>query len=221
MAVPATMSAVALAALIALPGQPIPEEEGPVPGAGDLHITVTDEAEDRLSPGDRVEYTVKVRNSGGEALPEARITSFLPDSMRYVDGAPEGVETGRATWERPLEAGERATLTMTAEVVSVPERGARPVSTVCLAPSSEAALVSCASSVHHVPRQVPLAWIAAALGAALILAIAAGGLLRLRSVRRPRPEPEPEPSAEHGPGEVPDVRAFPDRASVHHLDAHR
>ncbi len=110
---------------------------------------------------------------------------------------------------------------MTAEVVSVPERGARPVSTVCLAPSSEAALVSCASSVHHVPRQVPLAWIAAALGAALIIAIAAGGLLRLRSVRRPRPEPEPEPSAEHGPGEVPDVRAFPDRASVHHLDAHR
>jgi uncharacterized repeat protein (TIGR01451 family) len=220
MAVSAAVSAFGLAALIALPGQPLSTEDGPVPGAGSLHVTVeAEQSEERLRPGDRVEYTVKVRNAGYEALPDTQIVQFLPPSMRYVSGAPEGVQEGVAEWERPLEPGERAVLTVVGEVTRVPEGAGRPVSTVCLRPGPGAALASCASSVHEVQRVLPFAWVAAGLFLVLSAAVAVGGYLRYRRTRRPRPEP-PAPS-NHSPGAVPNIRTFPGRAPVYHLDAHR
>ncbi len=219
MAVPAAVSAVGLAALIALPGQPVEKDEGPVPGVGSLHITVQERSEERLRPGDRVEYTVKVRNSGSEALPDAEIVQFLPPAMRYVSGAPEGVEAGQAAWPQPLEPGERAVRTVVGELTEVPEGARQPVSTVCLRPEPGAALVSCASSVHGVQRVLPFVWVVAGLILVLSAAVAAGGFLRYRGTRGPRPEPEPP--SNHSPGSVPNIRTFPGRAPVYHLDAHR
>ncbi|MBQ1084344.1 MULTISPECIES: DUF11 domain-containing protein [unclassified Nocardiopsis] len=219
MAVPAAVSALGLAALIALPGQPVQTDDGPVPGAGSLHVTVQERSEDRLRPGDRVEYTVKVRNAGVEALPDARVVQFLPPSMRYVSGAPEGVEEGRAEWVQPLEPGERAALTVVGELTEVPEGAQQPVSTVCLRPAADASLSSCASAVHEVQRVVPMVWVVAGLLAVAAFAIAVGGYLRYRGTRGPRPEPE-TPS-NHSPGSVPNLRTFPGRAPVYHLDAHR
>ncbi|WP_026119827.1 DUF11 domain-containing protein [Nocardiopsis ganjiahuensis] len=219
MAVPAVVSAVGLAAMIALPGQPVQTDEGAVPGAGSLHVTVQDRSEGRLRPGDRVEYTIKVRNAGYEALPDAQIVQFLPPSMRYVSGAPEGVEEGRAEWGQPLEPGERAVVTVVGELSEVPEGAQQPVSTVCLRPAADAALTSCAASVHQVKRVLPLVWVLAGLSLVLCAAVAAGGYLRYRGTRRPRPEPE-VPS-NHSPGSVPNIRTFPGRAPVYHLDAHR
>lgn len=219
MAVPAAVSAVGLAALIALPGQPVQTDEGPVVGAGSLHVTVQDRSEERLRPGDRVEYTIKVRNAGYEALPDARVVQFLPPSMRYVSGAPEGVEEGRAEWVQPLEPGERAALTVVGELTDVPKGAQQPVSTVCLSPAADAALASCASSVHQVQRVLPLVWVVAGLLLLLSVAVAVGGYLRYRGTRRPRPEPEAPRN--HSPGSVPNLRTFPGRAPVCHLDAHR
>lgn len=219
MAVSAAVSAVGLAALIALPGQPVQADEGPVPGAGSLHVTVQDRAEERLRPGDRVEYTIKVRNAGYEALPDAQVVQFLSPSMRYVSGAPEGVEAGKAAWEQPLEPGERAVLTVVGELTDVPEGAQQPVSTVCLRPSADAPLASCASSVHQVQRVLPLVWVAAGLFLVLAVAVAVGGFLRYRGTRRPRLDPDPP--SNHSPGSVPNLRTFPGRAPVYQLDAHR
>ncbi len=219
MALPAAVSALGLAALIALPGQPVQADEGPVPGAGSLHVTVQETSEERLRPGDRVQYTVKVRNAGHEALPDARVVQFLPPSMRYVSGAPEGVEDGRAEWVRPLEPGERVVLNVVGELTEVPEGAQQPVSTVCLRPTADAPLSSCASTVHQVQRILPMVWVVAGLLAVAAVAFAVGGYLRYRGTRGPRPEPEPP--SNHSPGSVPNLRTFPGRAPVYQLDAHR
>ena len=220
MAVSAAVSAFGLAALIALPGQPLSTEDGPVPGAGSLHVTVEEEqSEERLRPGDRVEYTVKVRNAGYEALPDAQIVQFLPPSMRYVSGSPEGVQEGVAEWAQPLEPGERAVLTVVGEITRVPEGAGKPVSTVCLRSGPGAALASCTSSVHEVQRVLPFAWVAAGLFLVLSAAVAAGGYLRYRSTRRPRPEPPV--LCDHSPDAVSDIRTLPGRAPVYDLDARR
>lgn len=219
MAVSSAVSAVGLAALIALPGQPAPEEEGPVPGAGSLHVTVGERSEERLQVGDRVEYTVRVRNAGYEAVPDAQVVQFLPASMRYVSGAPEGVEEGRAVWERPLEPGQRDVLTVTAEVTALPEREVQPVSTVCVRPDADARLASCTASVHRVHREPPMVWVVAGVALVVALATGVGGYLRYRGTRRPRVETEPP--SEHAPDPVPVVDAAPGRAPVYHLDTRR
>ena len=219
MAVSSAVSAVGLAVLIALPGQPAPEEEGPVPGAGSLHVTVGERSEERLQVGDRVEYTIRVRNAGYEAVPDAQVVQFLPESMRYVSGAPEGVEGGRAVWERPLEPWQRDVLTVTAEVITLPERGVQPVSTVCMRPAADARLASCTASVHRVHQETPMVWVVAGVALVVALATGVGGYLRYRGTRRPRVEPEPpnDPT----PEPVPEVGTTPDHAPVYHLDAHR
>lgn len=243
MAVTTAMSALGLAALLALPGAhhaPAPgpsADDEPVPGADTLHVDLAARTEEeRLGPGDRVEYTVRIRNSGPEALPDAQVVQFLPSTMRYVSGT-AGAETdgGEAVWTRALEPGERASFRVTAEITGVREGGAHPVTTVCLRPEAGAALASCSSAVHRVYGSVPLAWIAA--GLLLVTAAAAGAVahLRRRGTRRAAPQetgapaPETVPAAETVPapegsgGSVPETvpEAAPDGATVHHLDAHR
>ncbi|KOX23430.1 hypothetical protein ADL05_03035 [Nocardiopsis sp. NRRL B-16309] len=245
------MSAMGLAAMIALPAaQPVAEVEDPrgaglVPGAGDLHVTVEDDVEDRLSPGDRVHYTIRVRNSGYEALPGTQIVQLLPPGMRHVSDSGEGsvdAEASRVVWDRPLEPGARASLTVTTEVRSRPEGASRTATTVCLRPEEGAALVACTASVHRVHGVVPTVWVVAGLAAVAVVGAAVGGLVRYRGSRSPDPRtdpgptrvPEPEPETTPDPGaeapEVPEgdgvgtdsnVRPFPGAAPVYHLDAHR
>lgn len=217
MAVSAAASAVGLAALIVLLGQPPLEDEGPVAGAGSLHVTVEERSEERLRVGDRVEYTIKVRNSGDEAMPQARIVQFLPDSMRYVSGAPDDVEAGPATWEQPLEAGERAVHTVTAELAAVPEGSVQPVSAVCVRPSAEAELAACTSSVHQVRKQVPMAWLVAGMSLVVFAAVAAGGYLRYRGIRGACPGPQRDHAPESGT-ELPVVQ---EETPLCRLDAQR
>jgi uncharacterized repeat protein (TIGR01451 family) len=239
------MSAMGLAALIALPAaQPVTEGPGPrnaevAPGAGNLHVTVEDDVEDRLRPGDRVRYTIRVRNSGYEALPDAQIVQMLPPGTRHLSDTGEGTvdaEASRVTWDQPLEPGERASLAVTTEVESRPEGASRTVTTVCLRPEEGAALAACTASVHRVHGVVPAVWVAAGLALVAAVAVAGGGFARYRSTRHPRPDPDPgtdtapEPEPEEprpegpedtGPDEDSNVRAFPGTAPVYHLDAHR
>lgn len=217
MAVSAAMSAVGLAALIVLPGPSPLEDEGPVAGAGSLHVTVEERSEERLRVGDRVEYTIKVRHSGDEAMPQARIVQFLPDSMRYVSNAPDDVEAGAATWEQPLEAGERVVRTVTAELTAVPEGSAQPVSAVCVRPSAEAELAACTSSVHQVRKQAPVVWVVAGISLVVFAAVAAGGYLRYRGIRGASPEPE----CDHAPESGPELPAVQEETPLCHLDAQR
>lgn len=243
MGVSAVMSAMGLAALIALPAaQPVAEGEDlrgaeVVPGAGNLHVTVEDDVQDRLRPGDRVHYTIRVRNSGYEALPGAQIVQLLPSGMRHVSDSGEGVvdaEAARVVWDQPLEAGERASLAVTTEVETRPEGASRTATTVCLRPEGGAALVACTAAVHRIHGVVPVVWVATGLALVAAVAVGAGGLARYRRTRRPGPRPDPDPARTlmpepeapevpegEGPGPEPTVHAFPGAAPVYHLDAHR
>ncbi|CAL9578844.1 hypothetical protein SUDANB121_05017 [Nocardiopsis dassonvillei] len=223
MGVAAVMSTLGLAALVALPGIQAPdppETRELVPGAETLHVTLTGRAEpERLAPGDRVRYTIGVRNSGPGPVPAAEVVHILPPTMRYVTGT-EGAEVdgGRVVWTRPLEAGERATFDVTGELTALPAGSGRPVSTVCLRSGADGVLASCASQEHAVLRPAVPLWAAATAALAVLLALAGGGTALYLRTRGTRPAP-PEPS-NHTPGSVPNIRTFPG-ATVHHLDAHR
>ncbi|MDT0328841.1 hypothetical protein [Nocardiopsis lambiniae] len=228
MAVAAAMSAVGLAALVSLPGIQAPElvgEKEVVPGAESLHVTLQSAERERLDPGDRVEYTIKVRNSGASDVPEAEVVHFLPTTMRYVGGT-EGAEVdgGRVVWARPLAAGERTSLKLTGELTGVPEGASRPVSTVCLRSGTEGVLTSCASQEHEVRKRLSPLWTGVtAVGLLGILALAGGGIASHVRSRGSRPTPE-EPAdhvpGDNAPGETPDIGTSPG-ATVHRLDARR
>ena len=229
MAVTTAMSALGLAALIVLPGAhhapgPGPSsDDGPVQGSESLHVSLESRSDDeRLGPGDQVGYTIRVRNSGAEELPEAEVVQFLPPTVRYVSGSAgtrAGVEDGRATWTQDLAPGERASFRVTVQITGVLEDGAHPVTTVCLRPEPGAALAACSSALHRVHGSVSPVWVAAGLLLAVATAAGAAGLLRHRGPRRARPAPEAP--GDHTPAPAPNVRTLTDRATVHELDAHR
>ncbi|NKY98700.1 DUF11 domain-containing protein [Nocardiopsis alborubida] len=200
MAVATAVSAVGLVALLALPGaHHAPGEPGGgggevVPGADSLHVALESRADaQRPGPGDRIHYTVDVRNAGGKAVSDAEIVQFLPPTVRYVSGTP-GAETGegRVTWSRSLEPGDRATMRFTGEITAVRGGGLHPVATVCARPEPGAVLVSCDAAVHRVHGVVPPVWVVTALAFAASVALCVGGLVRHRDTRARR-------EREHGP----------------------
>ncbi|MFC9091046.1 hypothetical protein [Nocardiopsis dassonvillei] len=202
MAVATAVSAVGLVALLALPGaHHAPGESGGgggevVPGADSLHVALESRAEARRpGPGDRIHYTVDVRNDGGEAVPEAEIVQFLPPTVRYVSGT-SGAEQGegRVTWSRSLEPGDRASMRFTGEITAVRGGGEHPVATVCARPEPGAVLVSCDAAVHRVHGAVPPVWVVTGLAFAASVALCVGGLVRHRGTRDPL-EGEPEAEA--------------------------
>lgn len=219
MTVSAVMTVVGAAALLTFSGQAAPVERESVSGGQTLHVALSaGEEDERLRPGDRVEYTIRVRNSGDAEFPQAQVVAFLPKNVRHVSGT-EGAraEEGRISWEQSLEPGERAVLHSVGEITGVPEGAEYPVTTVCLRPESDSVLASCTAQTHRVHDSVPWPFVVAA--ALVAAAIGAGGYMRLRSTRRPRPEPE-TPS-NHAPGSVPNIRTFPGAPRVSHLGPRR
>lgn len=221
MAVPTVMTAIGLAAVLTLAGQAVPAGAQERPGEGPLDITLeADAAGDRLNPGDRVEYTIRVHNTGDAVLEEAQVIQFVPETMSHVIGSGNAETEGtRVLWDRPLGPGERATMVSTAEVTGVPEGSSHSSATVCVRPEDGTAVRACTSVDHRIHGAVPWPMVVAA--ALLLFASVVGvmGYARYRSARRPRPEP-PTPS-NHSPGSVPNVRTFPGAAQVYHLDSHR
>ncbi|WP_150254770.1 DUF11 domain-containing protein [Nocardiopsis deserti] len=202
MAVATAVSAVGLMALLTLPGaHHAPGETGGgggevVPGADSLHVALESRADaQRPGPGDRIHYTVNVRNTGEEAVSDAEIVQFLPPTVRYVSGT-SGAEAGegRVTWSRSLEPGDRATMRFTGEITAVRGGGLHPVATVCARPEPGAVLVSCDAAVHRVHGVVPPVWVVTVLAFAASVALCVGGLVRHRDTRA-RLEREPGPGA--------------------------
>lgn len=236
MAVAAAMAALGLAALVALPGvqEPDPgESREVVPGADTLHVSLQEAAEqERLSPGDRVEYTIGVRNSGARVVAGAEIVHHLPPTMRYVTGTPGAeVDGGRVVWSRPLEAGERTSFTVTGELTALPEGAGRPVATACLRSGADGVLVSCASQEHEVRRPLLPLWAGVTAAVVGLLALVGGGTAFHLRTRAPRAAPapsDPEPAAPGPPDPEPgpDPEPAPDGdtrpgATVHRLDVYR
>ncbi|MCY9784735.1 hypothetical protein KIK06_12620 [Nocardiopsis sp. EMB25] len=198
----------------------------PVPGADTLHVVVEAAVEaEPLREGDRVDLTIRIRNSGGEALPEAQVVQFVSPAMEVTSTSPEAaVEDGRIVWTGALEAGERAVLTAVGEITDVPDED-RSVTTVCVRPAPDATLASCASAVHIVRGPVIAPWVIG--GAALTALLTAGAIGLHRRLRRPASAAERETGteaaaeADQGTGAEPKGTADPTPANVYHLDSRR
>ncbi|WP_159942143.1 MULTISPECIES: DUF11 domain-containing protein [unclassified Nocardiopsis] len=200
MTVATAVAAVGLAVLAALPGAAPAAAEG-LPGAGELRVRLSASAdEERLGPGDRIHYVVRVRNSGTETLREAEIVQFLPPTMRYVSGSGgAGAGEGRVTWTRSLRPGELVRMRVTGEITGVRDGGEHPVTTVCARPAPDAVLVSCDAAVHRVHAALPLVWVVTGLAFGAALALCVGAMVRHRHTHptggpppagtRPAPEP--------------------------------
>ncbi|MFI6579052.1 hypothetical protein ACIBFB_24965 [Nocardiopsis sp. NPDC050513] len=208
----------------------------PVPGADTLHVVLESSvAESPLRQGGHVDFTIRVRNAGGESLPEAQVVQFLPAGMSVRPTSPGAVaEGGRIVWTGALEPGERAVLHAVGEVTGA-LGGARAVTTVCVRPDPDATLASCASSAQSVRGPVLAPW--AIGGASLLVLLATGAVALYRRSRRtasaaeartgaeaegpePAPGPEgPEPTAGEERGTAPDEEPAP--ANVYHLDSRR
>ncbi|WP_435111298.1 hypothetical protein [Nocardiopsis synnemataformans] len=221
MAVATAVSAMGLVALLALPGaHHAPGEPGGgggevVPGADSLHVALESRADaQRPGPGDRIHYTVNVRNAGGKAVSGAEIVQFLPPTVRYVSGT-SGAEAGegRVTWSRSLEPGDRATMRFTGEITAVRGGGLHPVATVCARPEPGAVLVSCDAAVHRVHGVVPPVWVVTALAFAASVALCVGGLVRHRDTRA-RWEREPGQETVLAAAEKPEPREAPEAVRV-------
>ncbi|WP_017614387.1 DUF11 domain-containing protein [Nocardiopsis salina] len=220
MAVPRLMTAIGLAAVTTLAGSvsaPAQEDSG---GDGPLRVALeADSGEESLNPGDRVEYTIRVHNSGEDDLDAAQVVHFLPETMSHVSGSGNADPDGsQVRWEQPLEAGERSNVVSTVQVVSVPEGGSHSAATVCVRPQ-EGAAGTCTAVDHRIHGAVPWTVVTSAALLLLMGIVGSVGFVRYRDSRRPRPEP-PTPS-NHTPGSVPNVRTFPGAAKVYHLDVHR
>lgn len=167
-----------------LPGRAaLAGDRAEAPGAGDFDVRITP-VEQGPAVGDRIEYTVRVENTGAHDYPEAAIVQLLPPDLEDPEASSEG-EAGpmEASWRRPLPAEEETFVGVTGRVAEPAEGFERLTTIACIRPRPTAGLVDCASHTMPVERPLPLGWIAAGAAAA---AVAAGAWVGWR--RRPAPQ---------------------------------
>ncbi|WP_017540609.1 hypothetical protein [Nocardiopsis halophila] len=167
-----------------LPGRAaLAEDRAEAPGAGDFELRITP-VEQGPAVGDRIEYTVRVENTGAHDYPEAAIVQLLPPDLEDPEASSEG-EAGpmEASWRRPLPAEEETFVGVTGRVGEPAEGFERLTTIACIRPRPTAGLVDCASHTMPVERPLPLGWIA---GGAAAAAAAAGAWVWWR--RRPEPQ---------------------------------
>jgi uncharacterized repeat protein (TIGR01451 family) len=191
-----TQASAALAVgLIAVPvavasGHPVASRTAPaVPSsrAPGLSIGVTD-GRAAATAGDRLTYTVSVRDSGIAAAPQLKITQTLSPGLEFVSASGNGVATaGQVAWHASLPAGGTRTFQVTAQVTQTPARELRLAAVACVAQPGSSRPIVCASHLDRLP--------AAAAGssrgnltayAAAGLAVLAVGLLTVIAGRRIR-----------------------------------
>ncbi|MER5866515.1 hypothetical protein [Kitasatospora sp. NPDC002040] len=117
-----------------------------------------DNGRDQADSGDRVTWTLTVRNLGPEPATELRIEQSLPSGAtpaRSADSATSADATvlgGTASWQHvSLAGGTEKKLTFTADLPPADARTLRSASTACVYPADSPAPVVCASDLDLLP----------------------------------------------------------------------
>ncbi len=194
---------VALAAgLIAVPaaaatGHPAASRTAPAvpsPRSPGLSISVTD-GRAAATAGDRLTYTVSVRDSGIAAAPQLKITQTLSPGLEFVSASGNGVAAaGQVAWHASLPAGGTRTFQVTAQVTQTPARELRLAAVACVTQPGSSRPVICASHLDRLPAAAAAAAGPAAGSsrsnlityAAAGLAVLVAGLLTVIAGRRIR-----------------------------------
>ncbi|MER6825864.1 hypothetical protein ABT352_07740 [Streptosporangium sp. NPDC000563] len=202
------LAAPSSAASVLKPHPEGPESRGEKAAAGgvpSLSISI-DNGRTAAEEGDRLTYTVKVRNTGATRVRELDLTQTLPTGLRFVSADGQGsASKGQVRWSVDVPPGKEATFHTVAEVGATPadllrlasiacasiEGNDRPI--VCATHSDQLPAGAAAAEAEHVaahPVSSRLGYVGMGAAAALSVLVLAG-LLLLRRSRRGRHLREP------------------------------
>jgi uncharacterized repeat protein (TIGR01451 family) len=181
---------------------------GPTAAAPALRISVTN-GRTEARPGDRMRYTIEIRNTGTVGIPALAVSQSVPPGLRVLDADRGGaVRSGQVRWTVALRPGRAERFSTTATVGATPATTLRLATVACATLSGATVPAVCATHSDQLPAAAvggPPAAPAAPGHRGLIAAGAAAGLaallgLVLLAVRR-------RPGA--GPGAPPGDRPEP------------
>ncbi|GAA2973668.1 DUF11 domain-containing protein [Actinokineospora diospyrosa] len=142
----AVLSAVLLAAL------PAPAEAWPR-----LSITVDNTAASAIA-GERLTYTLTLRNLGATAVDDLALTQSVPTGLRFDTADPSGTAGGAAVeWSVDLAAGGAAVFRSTMTVVG--DERPRVATTACARTDLDGPPVVCASHSARVVAAAAESWV--------------------------------------------------------------
>lgn len=102
--------------------------------------------------GDRLTYTVTLRNIGANDARGLHLTQTLPDGLRFVSADHGGkARPGQVTWAVDLKAGRNATVHTTAEVRDTPDHLLRLATVACASVMRDGRPIVCATHSDRLP----------------------------------------------------------------------
>lgn len=145
---PVGMSALQAPAFAADAPTPPDKEDTAAP---DLAIGIDDGHTD-VRGGDRLTYTVRIRNIGTEDADDLLITQTLPAGARFGSADRDGVlRDGTVTWHTDLPAGRDTTFAVHAEVGQPASNQLRLASVACARVDGDSPPIVCAADSDRLP----------------------------------------------------------------------
>ncbi|MDP9846759.1 hypothetical protein [Streptosporangium lutulentum] len=161
-----------------------------------LSISV-DNGRTATQEGDRLTYTVTVRNIGTAGARDLHLTQSLPPGLKFVSADGHGtVRKGQVVWSANLGAGKDVTFHTTAKVQATPDHLLRLATVACASTGADAKPIVCATHSDQLPagaaadeaaRQAtdpvsgPMRYVLMGIG---LLVVAVAGTLVARRARR-------------------------------------
>jgi uncharacterized repeat protein (TIGR01451 family) len=150
-----------------------------VPG---LSINVSD-GQRTARVGDRLSYTVNIKDSGMVAAPHLKITQTLQPGLRFLSASEHGVSTaGIVTWHAGVPAGGTRAFRVDTLVTRLPAGQLRLAVVACATVAGSSHPLVCAAHLDRLPASAtaqPVHGAAAASGGSDTLAYTAVGLVVL------------------------------------------
>lgn len=102
--------------------------------------------------GDRLTYTVRVRNSGTEAARQLTITQTLSAGLQFISASDHGArKSGRVSWSAGLPVGGTRTFSVVTRVTETPATLLRLAAVACVALPGSSSPVVCAAHLDRLP----------------------------------------------------------------------
>jgi uncharacterized repeat protein (TIGR01451 family) len=148
------------------------------PGGPGLTITIVD-GHVAARPGDKLTYTVSVRNSGAVAVPRLKVTQTLSAGLEFLSASDNGVATGgHVAWSASLPVGGRRTFQVVTQVTRTPATLLSLAAVACAALPGSSRPVVCAAHLDRLPAAAAASVSVSRSGhsGGNVLAYTAGGL---------------------------------------------
>jgi uncharacterized repeat protein (TIGR01451 family) len=103
-------------------------------------------------PGDKLGYTLTVRNTGTAAASRLTISQTLSTGLEFISASDHGVaKSGRVSWSAGLPAGGSRTFRVVAKVTKTPATLLRLAAIACVALPGSSRPVVCAAHLDRLP----------------------------------------------------------------------